>query len=208
MLNGDWVNPHRRLAARARELTFVSRMGSTGHAFIAHTKALSPRAQVRVGGELPPHPLAVRPGQRFWPRHAKQRRPFVVRRVDGGRAAGDRLDGQGERVTSSVSSLLATRADGQGRYFQFQGFVSRVYMTYAWVVEVGESQAILCLPEWHPQAPVTLFASLVPEAARHPGAWLRLSCDLSAAYPARLAPRDLVPAEDPGPDLIHRPAVL
>ena len=180
-------------------------MGSRGHAFISHTKALSPASQSKDGGYgSPPHPLTVRAGQRYWPRRGRKRRPFVVRRVADGRVKGTRLDGQQEPVMVSVDRLLARRDDGQGLHYQFQGFAARRYETFAQVIELEERMGVLCVPEWHPCRPVPIFTSLLPRASREPGAWLAPRCDLSAPSAARLELSALRSAEDPGPERIHR----
>ena len=181
-------------------------MGSAGHKFISHTKALSPAAQVGDGGYgPPPHPVTVRPGQRYWPRRGKFKRAFVVRSVAGNRVTGLRLDGDREPVKLSRERLLARRPVGQGSIYQFQGFVSRSYATFAYVVAIEEDEAVLCFPEWHPRRPVSLFLTLVPEPARAPGAWLSLKCDLAASSGARLQPNTIEPSTDPGPDRLERP---
>lgn len=183
-------------------------MGSAGHKFISHTKALSPAASVSDGGYgLPPHPLIARPGQRYWPRRGRRRRPFVIRRIAGDQALGVRLDGNREKVRVSIARLLTRRDDGQGQHYQFVGFTSRSYATHACVVGVEDGEAVLCFPEWHPRRRVYLFLSLVPEPARVAGAWLSLRCDLAASSGARLQPNTIEPAEDPGPGLIERPAL-
>jgi hypothetical protein len=183
-------------------------MASAGHAFISHTKGLSPRAQVKDGGYgSPPHPLAVRPGQRYWPRRGGRKVPLLVRRVAGEHAHGVRLDDSAAPVRIPLTRLLSARADGQGRSYQFQGFASRRYTTQAYVCWREEDRVVLCLPEWHPLRPVSIFASLVPADARREGAWLSLRCDLAAPNASRLQLADLTPGGDPGPDLVHRPGV-
>jgi hypothetical protein len=180
-------------------------MGSAGHKFIAHTKSLSPRAQNNGAGYgLPPHPLAVRPGQRFWPRSGTSKRELTVRAIKGDRIVG-RHDGATAAVTVARSRLLLARDDGQGRWFQFQGFVSRRYPTVAHVHAVDERLATLCVPEWHPRRPVRIFRALLPAHADVPGAWLTLVCDLSAPSAARLQPARLAVAEPPSPAAVHAP---
>jgi hypothetical protein len=176
-------------------------MGSPGHAFIAHTKALSPRAQAKDGGYgPPPHPHAVRPGQRYWPRSARRRDVVTVKRVDFEQVVMGRPGGHGgPPIRITVARLLAVRADGQGRHYQFQGFVPRRYVTYAYVLSVADSEAVLCLPEWHPARAVCLLPRLLPDDGRVAGAWLRLRCDLSASSAGRLQPADLVTSAAPEP---------
>jgi hypothetical protein len=160
-------------------------MGSSGHAFIAHTKALSPRAQLKDGGfGLPPHPVAVRPGQRYWPRSGRGREVWTVRRIEGEDVI---LEGAGH-VQKRLRSdrLLGVRDDGQGRYFQFQGFAPKRYATFACVVSLSEEGAVLCLPEWHPRRPVPFPVRLLPPTARAASAWLSVHCDLSASSAGRL----------------------
>jgi hypothetical protein len=183
-------------------------MGSPGHKFISHTKALSPAAQTKDGGfGSPPHPLVARPGQRFWPRKGRRCRPFVIRTVTDEAVFGVRLDGDRDPVRVTVRRLLATREDGQGDHYQFQGWVPRRYTTYARVIDVSEPIAVLCLPEWHPRRPVALFASLLPVGAKRQGAWLALRCDLSVPSAGRLQPSELRPTSDPGMEIVHRPAL-
>jgi hypothetical protein len=182
-------------------------MGASGHAFVAHTKALSPAAQTKDGGYgLPPHPLVIRLGQRYWPRRGKYRRPFVVRRLEGDHAVGKRTD-NGLTVRVSVARLLESRDDGQGRDYQFEGFAPRRYLTRACVCEFDGEEIVLCIPEWHPRRPVRLLARLVPVDAHAAGAWLELRCDLSATSAARLNPSDLALSSDPG-ETMHPPAAM
>jgi hypothetical protein len=181
-------------------------VGSSGHTFVAHTKALSPRQQSKDGGYgLPPHPMAIRSGQRFWPRRGRQRRTFVVRSVRRGQVLGVRVEGSADAVTVPLARLLAVRADGQGAYYQFQGYQPRKYATLAQVCELEDNLVILCVPEWHPHRPVRLVARLIPEEARHPGAWVALRCDLSVPTAGRLQPSDIRAVTAPDPADVDRP---
>lgn len=186
-------------------------MGSPGHAFIAHTKALSPGAQPKDGGYgLPPHPLTARAGQLYWQRATSRRRLVVVRRLQNDRVVIALAHDRHDLSTVAARRLLATRHDGQGLHFQFQGFAPGRYKTSAYVWSVADDGAVLCMPEWHPGRPVRLPARLLPPACRLGGAWLQLRCDLSASSGARLQPSDLVIAVEPStvhsPDLYECPA--
>jgi hypothetical protein len=182
-------------------------MGSAGHAFIAHTKALSPRAQHKDGGYgAPPHPLVARAGQRYWARTATRRTVLLVQRVERERVVLQRLGEKGPSTRITIRRLLEVREDGQGRHYQFQGFTPRRYKTHACVCRIEDSDAILCLPEWHPRRPVRLPLRLLPPPAQAENAWLELRCDLGASSAARLQPSDL--AEAPGecpPDWLPSP---
>jgi hypothetical protein len=184
-------------------------MASSGHAFIAHTKALSPSAQSKDGGYgLPPHPIAARSGQCYWPRAGRGRALLVVRALRDDRVKVARGDDTNAVTSLSARRLLAVRPDGQGVYFQFQGFVPRRYETSAYVWSVVDGDAVLCLPEWHPKRRVHLPARLLPPPARRAGAWLRLRCDLSASSAARLQTADLRAVPDQGwPVHLHAPAL-
>jgi hypothetical protein len=183
-------------------------MGSSGHAFIAHTKALSPPAQVKDGGYgLPPHPLTARIGQRYSSRTGRSQAVFAVQRIDPDSIVAVYVTDKRRKVRLSHARLLELREDGQGRNYQFQGYSSGRYMTSAFVCSVESERAILCLPEWHPRRPVKLPARLIPDAVRVAGAWLHLRCDLSASSAARLQPADLVAAADPDPLRVHRPSL-
>jgi hypothetical protein len=173
-------------------------MGSAGHAFIAHTKALSPLAQCKDGGYgPPPHPKTVRIGQRYWPRIGTSRDLLVVRRLDSDRAVVGTLRDRRSVRRIAVSRLLEVREDSQGRYYQFQGFSPRRYTTGAYVRAIQGGEAELCVPEWHPGRAVRVPARLLPAAAQVPGAWLCADCDLSASSAARLQldPRCALPGE-------------
>jgi hypothetical protein len=112
---------------------------------------------------------------------------------------------QSLRVT--LARLLAVRADGQGQYYQFQGFAPRRYDTRAYVWALDEREAVLCLPEWHPRRGVHLPVRLVPAEARTAGAWLRARCDLSASSAGRLQVADLVSWSKPEGGLLAVPAL-
>lgn len=184
-------------------------MSSAGHAFVAHTKSLSPRAQAKDGGYgLPPHPLLARVGQLYWPRAARSRRLLVVSGLRGDRVTMVAADDRRAITTAAISRLLAARGDGQGAHFQFQGFASRRYETLAVVCSVEGAEAVLCLPEWHPARPVRLPARLLPGSARDRGTWLRLDCDLSASSAARLQPARIAAAvEQAAPPHLHPPGL-
>lgn len=107
-----------------------------------------------------------------------------------------RADDRNASTSLSARRLLAVRPDGQGMHFQFQGFAPRRYETSGYVWSVVAGDAVLCLPEWHPNRPVHLPARLLPALARRAGAWLRLRCDLSASSAARLQLADLGEAAD------------
>jgi hypothetical protein len=183
-------------------------MGSSGHAFIAHTKALSPRAQPKDGGYgAPPHPLAVRAGQLYWPRAAGKRRVLVVTRVQRQRVTMAALERRDALVHVTLSRVLALRADDQGRHYQFQGFLPRRYQTLAYVWSTDDREAVLCVPEWHPRRAARLAVRLLPENARRSGTWVRVRCDLSASSAARLQLADLVATPEPDRQSTHPPAL-
>lgn len=160
----------------------------------------SPTASVSDGGYgRPAHPTRVHAGQKYWPRRGMRRRALVVRSVGrDGKVIARRLDGARERVAVTRARLLATREDGQGRHFQFLGWSSRRYRTWAVVIEVHEAVASLVLPEWHPTRPVCLPLGALPECARRPGVWLKLTADLSAPAPGKLHTASLRVCEHPG----------
>jgi hypothetical protein len=183
-------------------------MGSPGHAFIAHTKALSPRAQSKDAGYgSPPHPQTIRSGQLYWPRTATRREVVIVKRVDQKHAVVARHGRRQAPFRVTLRRLMAVRADGQGRYYQFQGFAPRRYETRAYVWSLDEEEALLCLPEWHPRRGVRLPARLLPSEARQRGAWLRAKCDLSASSAGRLQVSDLVSSSGPEPGSLAMPAL-
>lgn len=152
----------------------------------ARHKHRSPAPAVGDGGfGLPPHPARVSAGQRFVARRSGRHRSLTV-------AAGARRDGRcrasaegtGRVMSLSAERLLAQRPDGQGRHFQFLGYRSRRYRTWALVTVVDERHATLILPEWHPRRTVRLPRRLAGGART--STWLSVSADLSASNPGRL----------------------
>ncbi len=190
-------------------------MAGAGKAFIKHTRPLTPPEQVHDNGfGLPPHPLVIREGMRFFPRKRDKRKsewPLTVRaRPDEDGQVRCRRDEPTGPVDKSVAAswLLQRRADGQGTHVQFVGWVGeRKYATVAHVEEIVDGVAILVLPEWHPARPVPLDARLLPPGG-HPGAWVRCRADLSVGRPARLALSHLAAVDPPSPDEVHPPAYV
>lgn len=135
---------------------------------------------------LPPHPARVSAGQRFIARRSRQHRTLTLAGGAGrdGRCRA-RVECSQQLVWLSAQRLLATRPDGQGRHFQFLGFRSRRYRTWASITAVGDRDVALTLPEWHPARHVRLPRRLIPAAASA-GEWLRVGADLSASNAGRL----------------------
>jgi hypothetical protein len=153
----------------------------------ARRKSRSPAPAVSDGGYgLPPHPARVSTGQRFVARRPGRHRTLTVAAAGGrdGRCRA-RVECSQQLVSLSAERLLAVRADGQGRHFQFVGFRARRYHTWAVIATVSEREVALILPEWHPGRAVRMARRLVPSPPRA-GAWLRVSADLSASNPGRL----------------------
>jgi hypothetical protein len=155
----------------------------------ARSKARSPAGSVSDGGYgRPPHPLRVLAGQRYWPRRASCRRPFVVTSAPrGGVVFGVRTDGGRERVRTTVHRLLATRGDGQGLNYSFLGWESRRYRTWAVIMAIDGVTATIVLPEWHPSRPLRLPVRLLPVEAGQ-GCWLTLQADLCVVAAGQLNP--------------------
>lgn len=164
-------------------------MGASGKKLPGHgarRKALSPAPSIKDSIYGPrPHPVALRVGQRFWPRAGDRRRGFVLTRVDATHAHGRREDDDPRPARYAVARLLATDAEGRGRHFAFTGFTpGRRYRTLARVVAIEGAAATLIVPEWHPGHPVRLPAGLLRGARE--GDWVEASADLGAAAPAKL----------------------
>lgn len=174
----------------------------------ARRKSRSPSMSIadRGLGRLP-YPTRVHAGQRYWPRVGSRRRPIVIQAVGPeGAVFARRLEGALERVRVTRGRLLDVGPDGQGRYFQFLGWSSRRYRTWAVVVEVHHGVGSLILPEWHPAARVALHPRLLPATAREAGAWLMVSADLSACCAGHLniaRPTAIVSTSVP-PELVMR----
>jgi hypothetical protein len=180
-------------------------MGGSGKALPGggkRHKANSPFAQAKDGGYgLPPHPVAVRPGQRYFPRSGSRRRQLQVTKVQApaGVALARQLDGGRRTVRLTLGRLLAVGDDGQGLHYQFAGHAQRRYATHALVIKRDASSKMitLALPEWHPGRPVRIAQRLVPPDSQMPGSWLACTADLSQARAAALNLADLTAASDP-----------
>jgi hypothetical protein len=164
-------------------------MGASGKKLPGHgarRKALSPAPSIKDSIYGPrPHPVALRAGQRFWPRAGDRRRGFVLTRVDGTHAHGRREDGDPKPARYAVSRLLAADAEGRGRHFAFTGWTpGRRYRTLARVMAIDGAVATLVVPEWHPGHPVRLPAGLLRGVGA--GDWVGVSADLGATAPAKL----------------------
>jgi hypothetical protein len=164
-------------------------MGASGKKLPGHgarRKALSPAPSIKDSMYGPrPHPVALRVGQRFWPRAGNRRRGFVLTRVTGTHAHGRREDGDPKPARYAVSRLLAADAEGRGRHFAFTGFTpGRRYRTLARVVAIEGAVATLIVPEWHPGHPVRLPAGLLRGAGAED--WVDVNADLGATAPAKL----------------------
>lgn len=139
----------------------------------------------------------------YWPRRGGARRhELVVSRIAAdGSVLVKAVDGQGVSRRLSSDRLLARREDDQGRFYSFVRWSPRRYRTWASVAAVGESEAILIIPEWHPAIPVRVSSRSLPVGAREPGDWLAVSADLSQPTAAALevAPLEatVAPAEVP-----------
>lgn len=183
--------------------------GKKLHGHGAPNRARSPAASVSDRGYgTRPHPLPIRSGQRFWPRSrrpGRRRSTLEVRSVGACGIVVSRLDSARERRTIAASRLEAAGPDGQGVEFQFLGWRSRRYTTWAVVRAAEGDHVMLVLPEWHPGLPVIRLARLLPPGATRPGEWLALKADLSAPYPARLNLSDLERCADPGEQRCPRP---
>jgi hypothetical protein len=186
-------------------------MGAAGKDLHGHGKrhsSNSPSASVSDGGYgVPPHPICIRSGQKFWPRHSpgRRRRPFVVQAVDRDAVRARRVDGAREPVRITLARLRQTRPDGQGQHYQFLVWTPRSYRTWATVVTITGTEATLVLPEWHPSRPVRLPTRLLPEAARFAEAWLEIKADLAAPSAGRLNVNEFRACKDPGPARCPRP---
>jgi hypothetical protein len=163
-------------------------MGATGSAWIKPKKrtGLQPESLKDV-----PHPRFVRPGQRYFPLDAGNRRKTAIRisRVPAGRdrCEGRREDGGGVPVRLAVSRLLLVTPEGDGRHYRFLGYASRAgYTTHAVVVDSSEAWIRMICPEWHPALPITVARGGVPAELRASGTWVACRGDLGAGAAARV----------------------
>lgn len=179
-------------------------MGGAGSAWIKPKKrdGLRPAMLAAV-----PHPMFLRPGQRFAPRRASGRRGSVTVRIMRAAAEDERVLAQREdddqtTVRLSAARLLAARADSHGLHYRFLGHVpGRRYRTHAVVVSADAHWARVVCPEWHPKLAIAVAVGGLPPEARHAGAWVRGVADLGAGQPGHVQLRELAPPEagfDPG----------
>jgi hypothetical protein len=187
-------------------------VGSSGKNLKGHgqgTRAASPGAQAKDGYGQPPHPLVVRTGQLYWPRHARTgRRQFqVTRALPDGTVHGKRTDHARDPVTVTAARLLAVRADGYGEHYSFIGWSTRTYVTWACLVAANDDEVTLVLPEWHPSRTVRAPARALPSSVCMPGDWARATADLSAARPAHLRLTLSGACADPGRGACPAPAL-
>jgi len=179
----------------------------SGHGARVKTRSPAPTPADGGWGRVP-HPARVINGQRFMPLHGRGRRPFrVTSHRKSGRVFAVMVDGRQERIELSAERLIAVDERGNGRHYRFIAYLAgRRYRTYAWVAGIEAEHARLVLPEWHPRRPVRFPTRLLPDAARHEGAWLTCTADLGSAHGAALNLADLAVCADPGPKVCHRPA--
>lgn len=165
-------------------------MGSAGSAWIK-PKAASARGLRGEAHGKPPHPVAIRRGQRFFELTGSSRRTLRIDRVDGDHARcriEDRNIGEpaGRMTRVPLARLLSTTAEGAGRLYRQLPWHPGRYATVAMLAVLEDRRCELRVPEWHPQRPVPFFARLIPADSRHIGAWVGITADLSAASGARL----------------------
>jgi hypothetical protein len=168
-------------------------MGASGSAWIKPKKRQGLRSEQMRNI---PHPVAVRPGQRYFPLSTRQRTRVTLRvtRVAGDTCEARREDTDGRTVRIPVERLLATDAHGAARFYRFIGFApGRRYQTHAWVVAIGAPWAQLICPEWHPRLPISIALQALPPRLQVPGAWVSCKADFSADAPARVMPTGFAP---------------
>ncbi len=190
-------------------------MGASGSAWIK-SKASSARG-LRGGDRYgaPAHPVAVKSGQRYWPRRRSgttSKVTIAVTRVDRrtGAVVGRREDVDRRTVALRAERLLAARADGQGEHYQFLGWLDRSYATVLHVLDPGERMTWVCLPEWHVNRAFEFFSHLVPDDCRYEGALVRCRARLASPTAGALNLADLraaTPADCEGVPLPGHPEV-
>lgn len=130
------------------------------------------------------HPSRIRPGQMFFPRHGKERRRVMVKRLDGEWVRVLREDGI--EVSLALDRLFARAEDGSGLHYRFHGWKPRPrgYRTELEVVEASleSGSCSLRLPEWDPDAEISELLATLPENMRSPG--VMGSCMANLASPS------------------------
>ena len=116
------------------------------------------------GPRDPRHPERIRPGQVFFPRVGRRRRPMTVRSVEG-EWVRVTLEDMSERRLA-LDRLLAVDGGGAGVHYRFQGWKSRArgYRTALTVVAVDADarRCRLVLPEWDATTEVEEHLSVLP----------------------------------------------
>jgi hypothetical protein len=185
-------------------------MRSAGHAFIAHTKALSSPGPAKGRGVRSPSPSARGPSGTPLLAGIVGAPPEAGRPARGARPCGAHVSRQ-QRTARRDHGTKA--AGGAPRRSGPSLSVSRLpppAVRHA-RVRVGSRRTRRgALPaEWHQPRPARLPVRLIPEQARAAGAWIRLRCDLSASSAARLQPSDLEPSpSDVAPAGLPEPALI
>jgi hypothetical protein len=208
-LTCEWRTTAAGRAALHLRATFVS-VAAAGKKLRGHGarhRGSGPSATAADGGyPRPPHPMRVHAGQKFVARRRGRHRALLVCSAPAGGRVDARVEISGQLLHLASDRLLAARADGQGRYFQFLGWATRRYRTWATVTELDttDSFAVLVLPEWHPTRRVRFPLRLVPSSAQRVGEWLRVVADLSAANPGKLNLAEL--SRCAPPEVLLRPS--
>lgn len=128
------------------------------------------------------HPQRIRPGQVFFPRVGRRRRPMTVRSVEGEWVRVTLGDLSERRL--ALDRLLAVDGAGAGAHYRFQGWKPRVrgYRTAITVVAVDADagRCRLVLPEWDAGTEVEELLSVLPATMRAVGASGSCMADLAS----------------------------
>lgn len=130
------------------------------------------------------HPERIRPGQVFFPRVGRRRRPMTVRSVEG-EWVRVTLDDLSERRLA-LDRLLAVDRAGVGAHYRFQGWKPRARGYRAAIsvvaVDAARGRCRLVLPEWDATTEVDDLLSVLPATMREVGA--TGSCMANLASPS------------------------
>ncbi len=180
-------------------------MGSSGHAFLAHTKALSP----------PPAPATAAGARRRtrWrcaPASATGRAPADASASSSSSASAARRSScSGSTAPRSAAvtrtRLLAVRDDGQGRHYAFGGCVPRALREPRDDRRDRRRGGGARRPRVASGAAGATAAAAAAARQRDAGAWYRVDADLGAPSAARLQLSGFTLVADPGAARVHRP---